>query len=131
MATLFSSQLVTTSIFSKVLRFVSGSLILLVLFNHLPLIRSIFTVTEKGVPQGTAISMFLANVACYELDKNIERKGALFARFSDDSAIICDSYSTADECAKLMHAHGSKSGTVINFEKSEGILSLQTADVVN
>ncbi len=37
----------------------------------------------RGVPQGSTVSLFLANVACYELDREIERAGATFARYAD------------------------------------------------
>jgi RNA-directed DNA polymerase len=74
-----------------------------------------------GVPQGSSISLFLANVACLELDLEIEREGAVFARYADDTVILCSTYDMAHRCAKRMLAHGKRSKTEINFEKSEGI----------
>lgn len=74
-----------------------------------------------GIPQGSTISLFLANVACLELDHKIEREGGIFARYSDDSIILCDDYGKAHKCANHMMAHGEASGTQINFKKSDGI----------
>lgn len=80
-----------------------------------------FQINKIGIPQGSTISLFLANIACIELDKEIEREGATFARFSDDSIVICDSYEKAHRCANRMIAHGNRAGTKINFHKSDGI----------
>lgn len=75
----------------------------------------------RGVPQGSSISLFLANVACLDLDIELEREGAVFARYADDTIILCSSYEMAHRCANRMLAHGTRSRTEINFDKSEGI----------
>lgn len=80
-----------------------------------------------GIPQGSALSMFLANVACYEHDRAIERTGAVFARYSDDTVIICDSYEMANKCYNLAYQFGRNAGIEINELKSRGI-SLMTAN---
>lgn len=67
------------------------------------------------------ISLFLANVACHELDREIERTGGVFARYADDTIIICDSYEKADKCARHLLDHGKRSGTEVNLSKSDGI----------
>ncbi|MBN8673905.1 MAG: hypothetical protein J0L56_07215 [Chitinophagales bacterium] len=89
--------------------------------------KKIFSENQVGIPQGSTISLLLANMACAELDKKIEGAGGLFARFSDDSVIICNNYDKAHRCANHMISHGLKSGTKINFNKSDGI-SLLTED---
>ena len=86
-----------------------------------------FEVPEVGIPQGNNISLFLANVACFELDREIERVGVVFARYADDTLVLADSYAKADKCAKLLMSHGDRSGTQINLRKSPGI-SLLTKD---
>jgi RNA-directed DNA polymerase len=83
-----------------------------------------FLTNNLGVPQGSSISLFLANVACLELDLEIEREGAVFARYADDTIILCNSYEVAHRCANRMMAHGQRSRTQINFEKSDGIFLL-------
>ena len=80
-----------------------------------------FTAATRGIPQGSTLSLFLANVACHELDREIEREGAVFARYADDTVILCDSYEKADRCARHIMEHGQRSGTEVNFSKSHGI----------
>lgn len=87
-----------------------------------------FTKLERGLPQGSALSLFLANVACHQLDHKLERTGAIFARFSDDTVIVCDSYDAANRCAKLMLDHGKRSGTEINPSKSDGVSLLSAVE---
>lgn len=89
--------------------------------------NSIFYPREIGIPQGSNVSLFLANVACYELDREIEQVGVTFARYADDTLVICESYDKANKCAKLLFAHGDRSGTRINFRKSPGISLLTFA----
>jgi hypothetical protein len=89
--------------------------------------KRLFTVKDSGVPQGSSISLFLANVACALLDRKIEQTGAVFARYADDTAILCEGYDVANACAELMISHGEQSNTRINFKKSDGI-SILTQD---
>ena len=79
------------------------------------------TQRKQGIPQGTSVSLFLANVACWELDNELEKIGVQFARYADDTLIWSNSYEqvvraydTIDHFSKLM-------GVPINLEKSEGI----------
>jgi RNA-directed DNA polymerase len=75
----------------------------------------------KGIPQGTSISLFLANIACWELDRSLERLGVGFARYADDMLIwsreydkvVC-AYYAIDDAAALM-------GVPLNLVKSSGI----------
>jgi RNA-directed DNA polymerase len=46
----------------------------------------------RGIPQGTSVSLFLANVAAYPLDRKLEGLGVGFARYADDTLIWGDSY---------------------------------------
>ena len=76
---------------------------------------------ERGIPQGTSVSLFLANVACWELDKGLERLGVGFSRYADDTLIWSDEYAKVvrayywiDECAQRM-------GVPLNPSKSYGI----------
>jgi RNA-directed DNA polymerase len=81
----------------------------------------VFQQSEVGFPQGASISLLFANMACFELDREIERTGATFARYADDTVILCDDYSTAHRLAGIMLAHGGRSGAGINMSKSPGI----------
>jgi RNA-directed DNA polymerase len=51
------------------------------------------TVRTHGLPQGTSVSLFLANVAAWELDRALERIGVGFARYADDTLIWSPDYS--------------------------------------
>ena len=81
----------------------------------------IFQAATVGFPQGATISLFFANLACLELDREIERTGAAFARYADDTVMVCDDYQLAGRLASIMLAHGERSGASINLAKSEGI----------
>jgi len=74
-----------------------------------------------GVPQGTSISLFLANIACWDLDRNLEREGVRFARYADDTLIWSDSYERICATFNIMHDFSLASGVSINAVKSEGI----------
>ena len=84
------------------------------------------TKASIGVPQGCSISLFLANVAALELDRKIERISTAFARYADDTVILCENYESASRCAKVMLEHGTKAGTEINLLKSAGISVLSS-----
>jgi hypothetical protein len=80
-----------------------------------------FQQSQIGFPQGSTISLFLANMACFELDRDIEKTGAIFARYADDTVILCDDYASAHRLAGIMLEHGHRSGATINVTKSPGI----------
>jgi RNA-directed DNA polymerase len=84
---------------------------------------------DRGIPQGTSISLFLANVACWELDRRLERLGVGFARYADDTLIwstryegVTSAYDAIDECASRM-------GVALNRDKSAGISLLSRVGV--
>ena len=74
-----------------------------------------------GVGQGSPISLFLANVACWELDVAILRVATAYARFGDDSVVLVRTREEADEVKALFLRHCAKSGLKINTKKSPGI----------
>ncbi len=83
----------------------------------------------KGVHQGTSISLFLANVAAYPLDRQLERLGVGFARYADDTLIWADSYSAICEAATSLEDVAADMGVDINFLKSPGINLLSPIDL--
>ncbi|MBI4303555.1 MAG: RNA-dependent DNA polymerase [Chloroflexi bacterium] len=76
---------------------------------------------DTGIPQGTSISLFLANAVCFELDRELERLGVGFARYADDTLIWSDSYDKIVRAYEIINDHASHMGVKINFQKSEGI----------
>jgi len=85
---------------------------------------------SRGIPQGTSISLFLANMVCWELDKNFELNGLRFARYADDTIIWTHNYSTISKAFKLINDFSIKAGVELNLVKSEGI-SLLTSSEMN
>lgn len=83
--------------------------------------RREFVSIERGIPQGNSLSLFLANVACHELDVSLARTAAIFARYADDILLLCKSSVEADEAAELVLNHCDKAGLAVNFDKSDGI----------
>lgn len=75
----------------------------------------------KGIPQGTSISLFLANIACLRLDKDFERLGVKFARYADDTVICTPSYEAACRAVDALIKFAKYSGVPINLSKSSGI----------
>jgi hypothetical protein len=93
---------------------------------ELNIIKS-FISNEKGVgiPLGTSISLFLANVVCWKLDRDLEDIGIRFARYADDTIIWSKNYDKIAKAFDLIHDFSENSGIEINFEKSDGISLLK------
>ncbi len=85
------------------------------------IINSFLTGRDKGIPQGTSISLFLANLVCWQLDKNFEREGLSFARYADDTVIWSLDYNNICKAFTIINNFSKLAGVKINAEKSEGI----------
>lgn len=85
----------------------------------------------RGIPQGTSLSLFLANVAASELDRALERLGVGFARYADDTLIWSSDYGRICEAASALHEASHQIGSAINAEKSPGIRLLTREETVN
>lgn len=81
--------------------------------------------SDAGISQGTSISLFLANVACWELDRSLEEIGLRFARYADDTVIWSDDYSKICKAYTLLDKFSKDTKVKINLKKSYGI-SLMT-----
>jgi RNA-directed DNA polymerase len=79
---------------------------------------------DKGIPQGTSISLFLANLAAYPLDRRLERMGLGFARYADDTLIWSESYAEIGRAANTLEDAAAEMGVNISFLKSKGITLL-------
>jgi hypothetical protein len=81
----------------------------------------------RGLPEGTSVSLFLANVAAWPLDRSLERLGVGFARFADDTLIWSHDYSRICEAAEVLNESARLIGATLNLKKSEGISILAPA----
>lgn len=76
---------------------------------------------DRGIPQGTSISLFLANLACWELDKNLERAGLQFARYADDTIIWSHEYQKIIQAFEIIFSFSKDVSVSVNLKKSDGI----------
>lgn len=83
--------------------------------------KSSLDIRERGIPQGTSISLFLANVVCTELDRALERSGVGFVRYADDTIIWSQSYQKVVDAYQLIKDFSEQMKVPINMKKSEGI----------
>jgi len=74
-----------------------------------------------GTPQGSSVSLLLANLANHELDQALERKSGRFVRYADDVVALCSSYGEAEQIEETFIEHCRATGLVINEKKSPGI----------
>jgi hypothetical protein len=80
-----------------------------------------FSSRSTGTPQGSAISLGLANLANHPLDSELEAINGQFSRYADDTVVICYSYEDALQAHRAFVEHCDKSGLKINRNKSLGI----------
>jgi len=76
---------------------------------------------HKGVPQGSSVSLLLANLANHDLDIALTAEAGRFVRFADDVVALCSDYSQAQLIEKCFFNHCERSGLRINTKKSPGI----------
>ena len=76
---------------------------------------------KKGIPQGTSLSLFLANLVCWQLDKSLEKAGLKFARYADDTVIWSPSYNAICESFEIINLFSREAKVAINAKKSDGI----------
>jgi RNA-directed DNA polymerase len=79
---------------------------------------------EIGTPQGSSISLTLANLASHPLDCELEAINGQFARYADDTVVVSYSYEDATKAYDVFIRHCRKSGLEINKQKSPGICIL-------
>lgn len=84
-------------------------------------IRAFLKDRERGIPQGTSLSLFLANLVCWKLDKSLEKSGLKFARYADDTVIWSPKYTSICESFVVINDFSREAGVPINIKKSGGI----------
>ena len=81
-----------------------------------------------GTPQGSSISLLLANLASDSLDRSLERCAGKFVRYADDVTAVCSNYEDALILENCFIEHCKASGIKINEKKSEGIAIISKHD---
>jgi len=76
---------------------------------------------ERGIHQGTTISLLLANIAATPLDREFERLGVSFTRYADDIVIWSRDYSNLSRAVDELHRFAERSHCNINHSKSRGV----------
>lgn len=84
-------------------------------------VRAFLTTRPRGIPQGTSISLFLANLVCWKLDRSFEKMGLKFARYADDTVIWSPDYAAICQSFSLIDKFSREAGVPINVRKSAGI----------
>ena len=80
--------------------------------------------TKLGVPQGGPLSPLLANIMLDDLDKEIEKRGHIFARYADDFVILVNSEIAAHRVmSRLRNFITTKLKLVMNEKKSKVVRS--------
>lgn len=74
-----------------------------------------------GIPQGTSLSLFLANLSCWYIDKELEKLGVKFARYADDTLIWSSDYTKTNAACIIINNFAKTSGVKINVKKSAGV----------
>jgi hypothetical protein len=74
-----------------------------------------------GIPQGTSVSLFLANVAALELDRALERLGVSFVRYADDTLIWSRDHAHLSQAVNQLKLASERIGAKLNPKKSAGI----------
>lgn len=80
-----------------------------------------FSRRVTGTPQGSSVSLFLANLANHDLDLALSAEAGKFVRFADDVVALCSEYSRAQKLENCFIEHCQNSGLAINQAKSPGI----------
>ena len=77
------------------------------------------TIREKGTPQGSPLSPLLSNIMLDDLDKELERRGHAFCRYSDDCNIYVRSRKAGDRVLRSVTKYvETKLRLRVNHEKS-------------
>jgi len=79
-----------------------------------------FHETREGVPQGGPLSPLLANIMLDPLDKELERRGHLFARYADDFIILVKSQRAGERVLRSVTRYlQDRLKLVINTQKTQ------------
>ena len=89
--------------------------------EEISVIKAFLAKRPRGIPQGTSISLFLANLVCWSLDNKLEKAGLKFARYADDTVIWSPDYASICQALEIINTFSLQAGVAINSKKSDGI----------
>lgn len=72
---------------------------------------------EKGIMAGTPISAFLANLYLCHVDRYFAAQDILYARYSDDIILFCETKEALDAAVSRLHSFLAEAGLTINRDK--------------
>ena len=74
-----------------------------------------------GTPQGSSVSLILANLALHDLDKKLEMLSGKFVRYADDIVALTGTYEQALCVEQAFYDHAHLNKLEVNKKKSPGI----------
>lgn len=81
--------------------------------------NQLYSESREGVPQGGPLSPLLANIMLDPLDKELEKRGHLFARYADDFTILVKSQRAGERVLNsISHYLQNRLKLVVNTTKS-------------
>lgn len=82
------------------------------------IIKGFLEIQDVGVPQGTSISLFLANLTCWKMDRVLEQNGLKFARYADDTIVWSNDYSKIVKSFEIINEFSKTAGVGKNVSLS-------------
>ncbi len=83
---------------------------------------------EVGTPQGSSVSLILANLALHDLDKSLQLKSGKFVRYADDVVALTNNYEQALQVEQVFYDHAHRNDLEINEKKSPGISAFSATE---
>jgi group II intron reverse transcriptase/maturase len=87
--------------------------------------NGITTERHEGTPQGGPLSPLLGNVLLDEVDKELERRGLVFARYADDLNVYTGSKRAANDAMATLKRLFARLGLQVNEAKSTAARALE------
>ena len=74
---------------------------------------------EKGIMAGTPLSAFYANLYLMDLDRHFQEHGIIYARYSDDIILFCESREEIEKNVLYLRTYLAEKGLGLNQAKEE------------
>jgi len=83
---------------------------------------------DIGTPQGSSVSLVLANLALHDLDKKLEMLSGKFARYADDVVVLTSTYEQALSVEQAFYNYAYENKLEVHKTKSPGISAFADND---